>query len=273
MKSLVNYRAKLRERGLYEIIAGRLRWYKQRFQMDNWWVGRLIELTGNLVNLDGITLSVDNPLIHTMHKSSIYFGIYEIEEREFCVRYIDRSLPTVEIGGCIGGVSCTVSKLLNNPSAHVVVECNPVLLPTLEKNKQINRSQFTIEPYAMAYGTDTISFGVDTAMVGSIFRGENEQIVVPTTTLQKLIQKHGFKTINLISDCEGAEIALIDNEPQTMRDHVKWFVVEIHPEYVGRDKVCKMLSDLGQLGFKIREHSQNVLAFENIGQELFRCTS
>jgi FkbM family methyltransferase len=264
MASIAHYRQKLRDRGIRNLIAGRLSWYKLRFQMDNWWIGRLVELTGNRVNLGGVKLSLDNPLVRTMHKSSIYFGIYEIEERELSARHINRSLPTIEIGGCIGGVSCTVSKLLQNPTAHVVVECNPVLLPTLEYNRQLNGAQFTIEPYAIAYGAETISFGIDDAMMGSALRRQNQQVTVPTTTLRKLVDKHGFDLINLISDCEGAEIDLIDNEPDTLRDRVKWFVAEVHPEFVGPDKVAKMMTDLGRLGFQVRSNSRrNVIAFEN----------
>lgn len=265
-KSLAHYSAKLRDRGVRDLIAGRLAWYKLRFRMDNWYIGRLIELAGNRVNLDGVNLSVDNPLIRTMHKSSIYFGIYEIEERGLSARYIDRGLPTIEIGGCIGGVACTVNKLLANPLLHVVVECNPILLPTLEKNRQLNGSQFTIEPYAVAHGTDTISFGIDDAMLGSALRSNNKQVTVPTTTLLKLIEKHGFKHINLISDCEGAETGLTDNELSVMKDRVKWFIVELHPEYVGQPAINKLISDLHSVGFVTRETARgNVSAFENVG--------
>lgn len=57
----------------------------------------MVELTGNTVRLDDITLSVDNPLVTTRHKSTLYFGIYEVGERELTKRFIDRSIPTIEI--------------------------------------------------------------------------------------------------------------------------------------------------------------------------------
>ena len=46
---LASYRRKLHEKRLRQIVTGRLRWYKLRFQMDNWFVGRLVELFGNRV--------------------------------------------------------------------------------------------------------------------------------------------------------------------------------------------------------------------------------
>ena len=264
MANIAHYRQKLQDRGISDLIAGRLRWWKQRFQMDNWLVGRLVELTGNKVNIDGIRLSVDNPLIPTHQKSTLYFGIYEGAERSFATKYLDRSLPTVEIGGSIGAVSCTVNNLLDDPTQHVVVECSPGLLPTLKNNRDINRCLFTIEPYALAYGKDTVSFGTHDFIGGSVFRTSSAQVSVPTITLRKLLDRSQFKIINLISDCEGAEVDLIDNEPDVMRDNVKWFIVELHPDYVGTERVAKMAADLGRIGFIERERSRgNVVAFEN----------
>ena len=96
---LARYQRKLQEKGLREIISGRWRWYKQSFQMDNWCIGRLVELCGNRVPFNGITLDLDNPLIPTPSKSTLLFGIYETAELDLTRRFIDRSIPTVELGG------------------------------------------------------------------------------------------------------------------------------------------------------------------------------
>jgi hypothetical protein len=106
MQSLAHYRQKISEKGIAEIIAGRWRWYKIALQMDNWVIGRLVEIAGNTVTIDGIKLSVDNPLVSTRHKSTLYFGIYEVGEHKLSQQHIDRTLPTVEIGGSIGGIAC-----------------------------------------------------------------------------------------------------------------------------------------------------------------------
>jgi FkbM family methyltransferase len=252
MKSLVHYRAKLRDRGVGELIAGRLRWYQQSLQIDNWWIGRYVELTGNRVDLDGVTLSLDNPLVTTRHKSTIYFGIYEVGERQLTKRFIDRSLPTVEIGGSIGGVACTTNRLLHDPKAHVVLECNPMVLPTLEENRALNHCGFSVEPSALAYGSDTISFGVcpNHFMMGRLF-GDGEQIIVPTITLGKILDKHGFETINLISDSEGAEVEMVENEGYLLRDRVKWIVMETHAAERGRAAIGQMFNRLRALGFDV----------------------
>ncbi len=56
LKSLTHYQRRLAEKGVGGIIASRWRWYKQSFQMNNWLIGRLIELTGNKITVDGVTL-------------------------------------------------------------------------------------------------------------------------------------------------------------------------------------------------------------------------
>ncbi len=85
--------------------------------MDNWFVGRLVELFGNRVKAHGVMISVDNPLVTTRQKSTLFFGIYETPEFELSRRYLDFSLPTIELGGSIGGVACAINKLQENPVA------------------------------------------------------------------------------------------------------------------------------------------------------------
>ena len=265
MNTLAHYRQKLAEKGFSGIIAGRWRWYKQSFQMDNWVIGRLIELSGNKISIQGVTLSVDNPLVTTRHKSSMYFGIYEISERKLARRYIDPSLPIVEIGGSIGGVACTTNKLLIYPSDHVVVECNPIVLPTLERNKILNNCKFSVEPFALAYGSNTISFAIDLDhfMLGSLARTDGKQVTVQTITLKRILDKYCFKIINLISDSEGGEVEMVEHEPDLLRQHVKCLILETHEQLRGREPITKTLSVLNDLGFQIQERGENTLAMIN----------
>src|SRR5262249_47319242 len=255
LKTLSHYRQKFSEKGFIGIIAGRYRWYKQAFQMDNWMIGKLIELSGNKVTVDGITLSVDNPLVTTRHKSSLFFGIYEMSERELARRYIDPALPVVEIGGSIGGVACATNRLVVNPSDHVVVECNPLVLPTLKENRDRNECKFAIEPFALAYGSDTVSFTVDVNhfMLGHLQGTGGKQVTVQTITLKRILDKYGFRTINLISDSEGSEVEMVENEPDLLRHHVRCLILETHEQIRGSEPIAMTLSALHALGFQIQE--------------------
>lgn len=264
---LARYQRKLREKGLRQIIMGRLRWYKLQFQMNNWFVGKLVELFGNRVKAHGVTISVDNPLVTPRDKSTLFFGIYEVPEFELSRRYLDFSLPTIELGASIGGIACAINKLQENPEAHVVVECNPVLLPTLEKNRDLNQCRFTIVPAAVAYGANTVSFTVvKHFMTGRLQEAEGERVTVRTMTLGRLIDEHGFETINLISDCEGAEVEMVEKDGEVFRRRVKHLILETHEEHLGDEPIARMLSALKDLGFEILERQRsNVLALVNRG--------
>lgn len=273
LESASHYRQKLREKGLGGVVAGRWRWYKSRLEMDNWLVGRIIELAGNRIEVDGVTLSVDNPLIDTRHKSSIYFGFYEMGERELTKRYIDRELPTVEVGGSIGGLACITNRLLRSPSAHVVVECSPLILPSLERNRELNGCQFSIEPRALGYGADTVSFSVLKTgwMMSGLYADTvggtiSESITVPTTTLAAILAKHRFDVINLISDTEGAEVEMVEQEGELLRRQVKWLIMETHAAQRGAAAIDRMLARLDDLGFVVAErdrHTGTVVALVN----------
>jgi FkbM family methyltransferase len=268
LKPMSHYRRKLADKGIREIIAGRWRWYKQAFQMDNWVVGKLVELFGNKITIQGITLSVDNPLITPRYKSSLYFGIYEIPERDLVCRYIDRSLPTIEIGGSIGGVACITNRLLKNPRNHVVVEGSPLNIPTLTTNRDLNNCQFSIEPVAIAYDSENVMFSVANFMWGRIDPSGTKQVSVPATTLRKLLEKYGFNTINLVSDCEGAEIEMVANEPDIFRTRVKCLVLETHEPERGREPTERTMAALEALGFDIQERDEKKDVFAMINRHL-----
>ena len=219
------------------------------------------------MTVQGVKLNVDNPLVTTRHKGSMFFGIYENAERELATTYLDRALPAVEIGGSIGGVSCIVNRMLHRPEDHVVLECNPILLPTLRLNRDLNRARFAIEEAALAYDAETVSFAVsDHFMLGGRMGQTGSEVVVPSTTLSKVFARYGFDTINLISDCEGAEAELVENEAELLQSRVKWLIVETHPAIVGPDRCEGMIRALQAIGFRTREILRaTVLAMENTG--------
>jgi len=57
----------------------------------------------------------------------------------------------LELGGCLGVLSCTINKRLGDPTKHVVLEANPALIPYLRGNREINRAAFIV--------TNSVVFG------------------------------------------------------------------------------------------------------------------
>ncbi len=77
--------------------------------------------------------------------NSIATGAWEDSEIQLCKKYLKSTDTILELGACIGVVSCVTNKMLDNPENHVVVEANPETSKVLALNKEKNESQFEIE--------------------------------------------------------------------------------------------------------------------------------
>src|ERR1044071_2539903 len=71
-------------------------------KFTSWWdgdhliIGKIIELAGDRVTIDGCKFSLASPSIATSMKSRFVLNQYERPEREAIKRYLDPSLPVVE---------------------------------------------------------------------------------------------------------------------------------------------------------------------------------
>jgi FkbM family methyltransferase len=237
---------------LRQKIKRRLAWYKSRVQVNNFIVGRAVELLGNKVRMDGHTYSVDSPFISTGHKSTLAFGLHEMEERALIRRWMPSDLPVVEVGGGLGVVSCLINSKLARPSDHIVVEANPSLIPVLKRNRSINGARFQIINKAIAYDRDTIELGLDEEFVGSsVERKLANTAIVYTTTVEALAFE--FKQFGVVCDIEGAEADLIRRELSKLGERVRYLVVELHPAILDTDVVASLFKQLETIGFDLRE--------------------
>jgi hypothetical protein len=153
---------------------------KHRFESrrENWqqtehrWLGRIVELRGNVVSLDSCTFSLRNPIIGTATKSLFLSDGYERCERDLLKLYLNRSLAVIELGGAVGVVACVTNKMLQFPHRHVVVEANPDLIGVLQDSRERNGCGFTVLNRALAYGGDDVTFYQDAAG----YRGSSVQV-------------------------------------------------------------------------------------------------
>jgi FkbM family methyltransferase len=118
------------------------------------------------------------------------------------------------------------------------------MLPTLTENRDANSCPFIIEPAAIGYGASTISFAIHNGFLTGRVGDVGERIVtVSTTTIANLLVKHDFDVINLVCDCEGSEIDIVNNELEVLKRHVRCLILETHEWIRGGDKIAGMLSD------------------------------
>jgi FkbM family methyltransferase len=179
---------------------------------------------------------------------------YELPERQAVIRYLRRDLPVVELGASMGVVACMTNKLLKDPTAHVVVEANPLAIPQLELNRKLNGRRFQILNCAIAYGADSISFRPSSDMAASSITrdGEESPVTVQTISLGQLVHDRGFKRFNLVCDIEGLEYDLVCQEADVLKN-ADTIIMETHARYIGEEKFAAMMTKLGELGFRTVE--------------------
>ncbi|MDR3621067.1 MAG: FkbM family methyltransferase [Paludisphaera borealis] len=263
---------KIKEDGIRRILSRRFsyQWYKikvgsQRLYMQA--VARYIKATGNRVKAYGLEFAVESPAVSYEQKYRLYTLEYEFDEIRLLKEHLDPSLPTVEFGGSIGVVACITNRSLQRPADHVVVEANPRVVPVLEENRKINDCRFEIIQAAVGYGGPTVDFYFgDNCMTGSTCHPDREMSTVPTVNLKSILDDRGFERINLIVDIEGAEIAMVANEIETIKQRVQLLIIETHERFLRKGETALMIQALENAGLAIvaGDRAESfVLAFRN----------
>ncbi len=259
---MVGYLEKLRREGIVAILTRRYRWYQSRIMINNARVGKLVELAGNRIRIDGLRFSVDCPAVSTSHKSTLWFGLHEVEERALLHRYLPPSLPVVEFGGGLGVISCLANRKLACPDRHVVVEAIPAMAALLVRNRDLNHCQFRVVNAALAYGSSAVTFSVSEQFVASgLNSGLGTSISVPSITLGQIVDEAGFDGFSVICDIEGAEMDLVVNELSLLAHCATFILVEIHPAILGEGRASQIVEDLTRAGFTLRERRGSNWAF------------
>jgi FkbM family methyltransferase len=258
MGKIATARRVFREQGLNGILSALKVGYLGKWlgDEDNWWYGKLIEMRGNVVRIEGCTFSLDSPVIGTALKSNFIGNRYERPEREALRRFLDPELPVVEFGGSVGVVSCLTNRKLSHPQQHVVVEANPALIPLLKKNRDLNQCEFEVLPRMVGYGSEqstfypnSVYFLASTAIPPS--SGEADVILeVQTVNLQSILDQYGFDRCTLICDIEGGEADLVRHESGVLKERVATIILEVHEWSLGEERVAGMIEEIEGLGFR-----------------------
>ncbi|MGB7925677.1 MAG: FkbM family methyltransferase [Pyrinomonadaceae bacterium] len=258
MGKLTTARRVFRAQGLNGILSALKDGYLGKWlgDEDNWWYGKLIEMRGNVVRIEGCSFSLDSPVIGTALKSNFILNRYERPEREALRRFLDPDLPVIEFGGSVGVVACLTNRKLNDPRRHVVVEANPALIPLLKKNRDLNGCEFEILPRMVGYGSEqstfypnSVYFLASTAIPPA--SGEADVVLkVQTVNLQSILDQYKFDRCTLICDIEGGEADLVRHEAHLLKERVATIILEVHEWSLGEEKVAGMLREIESLGFK-----------------------
>lgn len=213
--------------------------------------GLLFDLRGGVFQADGCQFAIPRNM-STIGWRGVSFGKgeYEAPERELVKRFVSPEDSIIELGGCLGVVSCVTNRLLRDRSRHLVVEANPFLIPWLCRNRELNQSSFIVEHCAMAPPPEVTFYIHSSAVVdGSTQRRSAHGIRLPSRSLRELHERYGpFNT--LIADIEGSELSVLEDSGDLLRAY-RLVIIELHSSIIGEDKIARCREILSRCGLRM----------------------
>jgi FkbM family methyltransferase len=214
-----------------------------------WYAGRIAKQLQR-VRIEECVFDVTSPTISTFQAGMLALGRYEWQERTALRSFLDPDLAVIDCGASIGVLSCLANGRLHRPERHIAIEANPLLIPILNSNRDLNRRRFRVEHGALAYGTDTVSFGVESDfLISSVSSHHQQQVDVPALRLRDVINKYDCQPCTLLCDIEGAEHDMLRNEEDVLQRCVRWLIIETHKNSAGADLHADVFGLLTSGGF------------------------
>ena len=203
-------------------------------------------LGGQSVTFHGVPVYVPKGIPWDIYKQ-LRRGKYEQAEQELIAKHLNPQIPVLELGGSIGVVSAYIGFILEPTTIHIIVEANPKLIPTLERNTSARANgKFTqIINAAVSTQTQEIQFLVTDDFLGNRISNDqqSESVSVQTINLSRLSE--GLKRYSLIMDIEGAEFDILRNDAAALSG-CELAIVEVHP-HLFRDQSGHTLADFVEL--------------------------
>lgn len=229
--------------------------------------GFLFDLSGGIFKINGCSFVVPKEQTSLAYRSFFLFsGKYETEDLEIARTFIQPSDYVLELGACIGVVSCVTNKMLADKTKHVVVEANPFCLRALYQNRRRNQCGFLIEHCAVSQRKE-VEFYINPAVIvgSSLQRKTNLAVRVPARSLPELDARHGPFTA-LIMDIEGGELEALESAPELLRRY-RLVIVDLHDWAIGDTGVTRCREILAQAGLQFQQRVQGVEAWRRICED------
>lgn len=183
---------------------------------------------------------------------------YEVPERKMVNKYVEETDSVLELGGCLGIISCITNKILDDKKKHVVVEPNEDVIFFLEKNKINNDCGFIVEKTILSNKLKETEFYKNKYYLGSsIIKPLNVNVkmeLVKCMSLENLIRKHNIFFNTLIMDIEGSEYEFIEENDLSSFEKL---IIEFHPGKL-KLKMKKCYQNLSKKGFELKDKIKNI---------------
>lgn len=156
----------------------------------------------------------------------------ERSEQDLAEQFIEPHDIVIELGGRYGTVSCIINSKLQDPTNHVVVEPQFQVQSALQKNKQINNSQFHI---INGFVSKKPLHLTEVGYGASFELGANS--LYPCFDLADIQTKYNLQFNTLVADCEGGLESFFDDFPYMYTQLTKAIIEKDYPQKCNYDKI------------------------------------
>jgi FkbM family methyltransferase len=216
--------------------------------------GLWFDLSGGRFRTDGCEFEIPRKITSRSYRATFVLGNYEEDERELIRKFLKPEDSVLEFGACMGIVSCVTNKLLRDKSRHVVVEANPMLIPTIHRNREINRCGFLVENCAGSNQRELTFYLHPLFVVGGTYQRESgREVRVPGRSILELNERYGPFT-TLIMDVEGAELDLLQGSSSLLQQF-RLIILETHAWAIGEGGVQLCREILTAAGLTLQERA------------------
>lgn len=211
--------------------AGRVRFLKAYLP------GLLFDVFQKDYTTEGMSFAVPRHLTTRIHRARFYWDTHEKDERDLVRKHVPADARVLELGACLGVVSCVINRLLHTPAQHVAVEANPALAGILNENRTRNRCAFAVEICMVSRTSDGTFYQNECLVMSSGHMRQGKRIEVPVMSVEALEERHGFAFDTVFMDIQGGELEFM-RENRPLLDRCRLMILEVHPHIIG-DAACE----------------------------------
>ncbi|MDO8366523.1 MAG: FkbM family methyltransferase [Saprospiraceae bacterium] len=222
-----------------------------KFNTKLYLAGTYFTLFEKTYKVEGLDFVIPFNMTDIRFRGQFPINFYEKQERRYLKQFLPKNATVLELGACLGVVSCLTNRLLDHPEWHVVVEANPNVLPIIEENKARNKCSFQIEHCIISNNPTNEFFIGQNILTSSNRRQTAEKIIVAGKTVADLEGKYGLKFDVLMMDIEGGELDFLRENREKLKDF-KLIFMEVHPhrDVLSSEDVAECQSIVEAAGFE-----------------------
>ncbi|HLP92734.1 MAG TPA: FkbM family methyltransferase [Saprospiraceae bacterium] len=222
-----------------------------KFYTKLYLAGTYFTLFEKTYKVEGLDLIIPFHLTDIKFRGQFPINFYEKQERRYLKQFLPKNATVLELGACLGVVSCITNRLLEHPERQVVVEANPNVIPIIEENKARNHCKFNIEHCIVSSQPVNTFFIGKNILTSSNLRKSAEQITVTGKTVAQLEQQYGLTFDVLIMDIEGGELGFLrENREKLEQFNVVFMEIHPHPEILSAEDVAECLAIMEAAGLQ-----------------------